>query len=74
MGTVPSVDLAGAELLIDLSESLKARGIRFELAEAHGSVRDALRRAGFEKHHGPIQANQTVIEVLKAHGNDMLTA
>jgi MFS superfamily sulfate permease-like transporter len=64
MGAVPMVDLAGAELLVDLYRQMKAKGITFRLAEAHGPVRDALRRAGYESHCGPVQANQTVAEVL----------
>ena len=64
MGTVPMVDLAGAELLADIHDSLKSRGIKFGLAEARGSVRDALRRAGYEQKHGQVQANQTVAELI----------
>lgn len=64
LGMVPIVDLAGAELLTELYETTKARGIQFRLAEAHGNVRDDLRRAGFETHYGPIEANQTVLEVI----------
>jgi MFS superfamily sulfate permease-like transporter len=64
LGTSPNIDLAGAEMLEELFDSLKARGIRFKLAETRGSVRDALRKAGFEKHYGPIEANQTVAEVV----------
>ena len=64
MGTVPFIDLAGAELLGELSETMKSRDIKFRIAEAHGSVRDALRRVEFENRHGRIEANQTVVEVL----------
>ncbi len=63
-GAVPMIDLAGAELLGELHDTLKARGISLRLAEAHGVVRDALRRAGFEERHGRIEANQTVAELL----------
>jgi hypothetical protein len=30
------------------------------MAEAHGNVRDALRRIGFEKEHGPLESGQTI--------------
>lgn len=39
------------------------RGWR-RMAEAHGNVRDNLRRAGFETHDGPLEANQPVLEVI----------
>ncbi len=48
LGTTPNVDLAGAEMLIELRHALAARGIEFRLAGAHGGVRDALVRAGLE--------------------------
>jgi high affinity sulfate transporter 1 len=64
LGTVPSIDLAGVELLTDIRESLVKRGIDFRLAEAHSGVRETLRRAGFEKHYGPIEHDQTVSTVL----------
>jgi SulP family sulfate permease len=60
LGAVPRIDLAGAELLADLQRSFRARGIDFRLAEAHGEVRDALRRIAFEHEHGPLHHGQTV--------------
>lgn len=65
LGTVPVVDMAGTELLAELHETLRERGIDFRLAEAHSEVRDTLRRAGFEKFHGPILPDQTVEALLK---------
>jgi MFS superfamily sulfate permease-like transporter len=64
LGAVPKVDLAGAELLADLHTAFRARGIEFRLAEAHGEVRDALRRIGLEQEHGPLESGQTVDAVL----------
>ena len=55
LGAVPNVDLAGAELLADLHRTFGAQGIDFRVADAHGDVRDALRRSGFEQQHGPIE-------------------
>ena len=49
LGSVPKVDLAGAEFLAELHKTLRARGIEFRLADARGAVRDALRRIGFER-------------------------
>jgi sulfate permease, SulP family len=48
LGTVPAVDLAGADLLIELRHALKARGIELRLAGAHGGVRESLVRAGLD--------------------------
>ena len=64
LGTVPHIDLAGVELLEEIRESLLRRGIAFRLAEAHSGVRATLRRAGFERHYGPIEPDQTVDTVL----------
>jgi high affinity sulfate transporter 1 len=61
---VPKVDLAGAELLHDLHRTLTARGIAFRVAHAHGGVRDALRRAGFEQVHGVLVSGETVHMVV----------
>ncbi|MBV6482723.1 MAG: putative sulfate transporter [bacterium] len=65
LGSVPSVDLAGAELLEEMRERLHCRGIEFRLAEAHGPVREALRQSGFERNYGSIEPNETVATVLK---------
>ncbi len=67
LGRVPTLDLAGAEMLAEIHESLVERGIDLRLAEAHSGVRETLRRAGFEKFYGPIEPDQTVDSVLKQH-------
>ena len=64
LGSVPSIDLAGAELISDLHRTLAARGIALRLAEAHGQVRDALRRIEFERAHGLLGSGQTVDVIL----------
>ncbi len=66
LGTVPNIDLAGAELLADLHRSFRARSIAFRVADARGEVRDALGRIGFEKEHGPLETGQTVDAVVAA--------
>lgn len=65
LGTVSGIDLAGVELLAEIRETLHQQGIAFRLSEAHGVVRETLRRAGFEKSYGPIIADQTVDAVLQ---------
>ena len=66
LGTSPGVDLAGAELLEELHDALRERGIALRLAEARGEVRETLRRAGFEERCGPVTANQPVAAVIAA--------
>jgi sulfate permease, SulP family len=65
LGTCPAVDLAGAEMLEALHETLAERRIAFRLAEARGEVRETLRRAGFESRCGPVAANQPVAVVIE---------
>jgi MFS superfamily sulfate permease-like transporter len=48
LGTVPQVDLAGADMLIELRRHLLGRGIDLRLAGARSGVRQALVRAGLE--------------------------
>ena len=64
MGSVPGVDLAGAELLADLHATLLKQGIEFRLAETHGAVREALRRLGSAHAASLAEAHQTVDDVL----------
>lgn len=66
LGTTPTIDLAGAELLVDLHNTLNDQGIVFHLAEAHGGVRDTLLRAGYVDHGGTVEANQTVATVVRS--------
>jgi sulfate permease, SulP family len=64
LGTVPRIDLAGAELIADLHKTLHERGIVLKLADAHGEVRDALRRIDFEREYGPLETGQSVDAVM----------
>ena len=49
----PLMDLAGARMLVELSESLRDRGIELTVTGAHGQVRDLLRAEGLDtKIHG----------------------
>ena len=64
MGNVPYVDLAGARLLADLRVTLLERGIEFRPAEAHGIVREALRRLGSPHAAALAEAHQTVDDAL----------
>ncbi len=64
LGAVPTIDLAGAEVLAEIRERLHERGIVFRLAEARGPVRESLRRSGFDQEYGPIEANETIAIIL----------
>ncbi len=66
LGSVPTVDLAGAELLAELHTTFHTRGVVFRVAEARGEVRDALRRIGFEREHGPLESGQSVEAMVSA--------
>jgi sulfate permease, SulP family len=66
LGSVPLVDLAGAELLVELHRTLAARGIELRLAATPSSVRETLAQAGFEEHCGPVVANEPVAAAVAA--------
>ena len=63
--TVPQIDLAGAEMLIELHRALAARGIALDLADMRDRVREALRDAGFERHCAPAVAHREIGEFLR---------
>jgi SulP family sulfate permease len=48
LGSVPSIDLAGADMLLDLQRSLATRGIELRFAGARTQMQRDLIRAGFE--------------------------
>ena len=64
MGNVPAVDLAGAEMLVELERSFGKQGISFRLAEVHGPVREALRRLEPGHRSDMAEANQVVDDVV----------
>lgn len=64
MGNSPAADLAGTEMLIDLQAAFRAAGITFRLAEAHGQVREALRRVGHEQAAVLAETKGTVDDVV----------
>jgi len=68
MGSVPLVDLAGAELLTGLYRQFARKGIGFRLAESRGEVREALRKVGGSNASGFFAANETVADILASAG------
>ncbi len=73
LGMTPHVDLAGCEMLEELSHALHKRGVALRLAEVHGVIRDILRRGEHAKDLGPIEANQIVATVIDAWRAQLLT-
>lgn len=62
LGTVPAVDLAGADMLIELQHALAGRGIELRFAGPHSRVRDALVRAGLDP--ADVHAFRTIADAL----------
>jgi sulfate permease, SulP family len=70
LSTSPYVDMAGAQMLAGFHTDLAAAGIRFQLVEAHATVRDTLRAAGLEERIGQISRRLSlddVIETFRQH-------
>jgi high affinity sulfate transporter 1 len=61
----PYVDVAGARMLRELHEELKAEGIALRLAEPRSGVREVLRAEGLEERVGELGAGVTVDDVLQ---------
>ena len=71
---MPKIDLAGAGLLSDLQRTFRARGVAFRLADAHGEVRDALRRVDFQQEYdGVLESGQSVDLVVSQWMTERLT-
>jgi sulfate permease, SulP family len=64
LGTVPRIDLAGAELLADLHKTLRAGGVELRLADPNGEVRAALSRIGFERTYGRLETGLAIDVVV----------
>jgi MFS superfamily sulfate permease-like transporter len=74
LGTVPAIDLAGAEFITELHHTLHARGIDLRLAEAHTEVCRALSRSDFAASGVPIEVNQGVLAVVTDWNSRQQTA
>jgi SulP family sulfate permease len=49
LSNAPHVDVAAAEMLLDLHRTLRERGVQFQIVEAHAGVRDQLHAIGLEQ-------------------------
>jgi high affinity sulfate transporter 1 len=65
LSTSPSIDLAGAKMLLNLQAELAKREINLRLVEARASVRDLLRIEGAEERVGTINRFATLADVIE---------
>jgi MFS superfamily sulfate permease-like transporter len=65
LSTSPSVDLAGARMLLSLHEDLAKRKIALRLVEARSSVRDILRLEGVEEKVGRIDRFKALADAIE---------
>ena len=64
LSTSANVDVAGARMLASLHAELKAAGIEFRMASAHGDARDILRAWGLEQRAGYFGRRVSALDVL----------
>jgi len=64
LSTSPYVDLHGAKVLRTLGDEVSSTGARFQVVEAHASVRDRLRAEGLDEKFGGIDRFRTVAQVI----------
>jgi high affinity sulfate transporter 1 len=69
----PYVDVAGARMLRELHQEMKAEGIALRLAEPRSGVREILRAEGLEERVGELGAGVTVDDVLRDFFSDSAT-
>jgi sulfate permease, SulP family len=65
LASTPFLDLAGIDMLSDVSDELKEKGAELWVAGATGDVRDALRKAGAGDKLGPLGQRQSVEEIVE---------
>ena len=66
LGAVPTRRSCRCRVPRGAAQNLRARGVAFRVADAHGEVRDALRRIGFDREHGPLESGQSVDVIVSA--------
>jgi SulP family sulfate permease len=64
MSNVPYTDVAGARMLLRLHEEFQARGVTFKIVEAHGPVREMLRKEGLEQKIGTITRLESLADLI----------
>jgi high affinity sulfate transporter 1 len=64
LSSTPVVDLAGARMLMKLSEDLAKRNVKFRMVETHAQVRDMLRAVGLGESMGPVNRHTTLADAI----------
>jgi SulP family sulfate permease len=65
LSTSPSVDMAGAQMLLNLQKEVAKRGPLFRLIEARSKVRDMLREEGIDESTGRIDRFTTLADAIE---------
>lgn len=65
LSDAPSVDVAGADMLLGLHRDFAVREVGFRVVGAHAKVRDLLRAAGLEERTGYFGRHLSVDEILE---------
>jgi anti-anti-sigma regulatory factor len=60
LSATPRVDLQAAEELAGLAEEVRAAGIRFQVVEAHASVRELIRQLQLEEKLGTVDRRDSL--------------
>ena len=67
LSTSPLVDLAGADMLAQMHDTLARNGVRMRLSGAHGAVRDILRADGLEERIGYFGRRMSLADLIDEH-------
>jgi anti-anti-sigma regulatory factor len=65
LSTTANIDIAGARMLAKMHADLRAAGIEFRMASAHGDARDLLRAEGLEQRAGYFGRRVSALDVLE---------
>lgn len=60
----PYIDVAGADMLEELRQDLKSRGVQLRIVEAHSKSRDLLRAAGLEEQVGYLGRHMSIDQAI----------
>jgi high affinity sulfate transporter 1 len=67
LSNVPYLDVAGARMLRRMHEELSRDNVKFQIVEAHGPVREALRAERLEDLFGPITRDTSLADAIAEH-------
>lgn len=66
LSTSPTVDLAGARMLLQLQKELAKKDITLQVVEAHAAVRDILRTEGVDRVAGPLDRQTKHADLIES--------